>query len=182
MFIFIPNEYIYMLCFMVLAILQWSNIITATATLADRYMSMPNVFMMFFLSYFINTYAGQYSNIILVGITVFYTCKLFEVMKQYENIDSFYQYNVFYNKYDVSCRINKTADLIQAGDIQRAFVILREGLHYNPNDFKFLFMTACCLFRLGDKVQAKEMMNKARNNYYLGQEKKLTDLVNETLI
>lgn len=178
-FNYIPYEYRNVYIFMLLATIQWCNIITVTQTIADRYMSLPNVFMMLFISYAIHKHFPNNAESILFSLLVFYAIRLYDCMKMYRNITSFYDYHIYNNNKDVSCRIFKATDCMLNNDFMRAFTILREGLHYVPNDFKLLFQSACCCFRLGDKSNAKELLNKAENNYYIGQEDSLKEKVDK---
>ncbi len=175
---YIPREYLPIYIFMFFSVIQWCNIITVTQTIADRYASLPNVFMMFLISWAVNTYIPQYATAILLSIAVYYLTKLNSVMNMYKDITAFYEYHVYHNKKDVSCRVFKATDCMINGDFMRAFIILKEGVHYVPNDFKLLFQLACCSYKLGDKKLCLELLDKAEKNYYLGQEANLSNKVN----
>ena len=79
-------------CFMVLSILQWSALIPVTQILSDRYCSLPNVFMMFFVSYFAHM-TGIFYIPIMILLAAYYIICLFTVMPMYEDLTKWYQYH-----------------------------------------------------------------------------------------
>ncbi len=165
--------------FMVLAVAQWSNIITVTMTLADRCMSLPNVFMMFFVSYIAHQLLGANATILLVALGLYYFAKLEIVMEMYKNIESFYNYHLYHNPACISARTFKIIELIQNGDNFAALEEAKQGLRHNPKDFKMLFATAKCLYLInpiGNREQIETFLGEAEKNVYLGQELKLWDM------
>lgn len=80
-----------------LSTFQWSNVLTATQITCDRYMSLPNVFMMFLVSYGLAEYAGPWVLPIIGLLIGYYLSNLFHVMGMYKDLDDFYDYNIFHN-------------------------------------------------------------------------------------
>lgn len=154
--------------FMGLAILQWCNIITVTQTLADRYMSLPNVFMMFFLAYILNIF----NMLIPLGLFIFgyYLCQLYVSMRMYNGLTGMYDYNIYLFPEGVSARSFRASALLKNKDFNAAWEDVRHGLHHNPNDFKFLFQGAICARHMGDKFLSDTLIKRAEENMYLGQE------------
>jgi hypothetical protein len=172
----VPSVYKGFLVFMTLSILQWSNIVTATQTLADRYMSLPNVFMMFFLSYFASL-TPVYSYLML-GISVLYYAWNKNAQRMYENIESFYDYHIYHDPQGVSARAFKASDAMLNKDWISAYQISRAGLKYSPDDFRLLYQCALSCYQLNpaNKEATLEYLNKAERNIYFG-DKRLPELV-----
>lgn len=165
--------------FMFLSIFQWCNLITATMTVADRYASLPNIFMMYFVSTLIHQVAGDFTIPILVGLSVYYLRNLYATMKMYEDLDAFYRYHIYFDPAGVSARSFAISELINQGDNIRALNHVQEGLAYRPKDFKFLYYAALCMFTFKEYNSASKYLDQAEQNYYLGQEDRLQSLINK---
>ncbi len=174
-FILVPENLKTVCLFMFLSTIQWCNIITATQTLTDRYMSLPNVFMMFFVSYFLHTFIPQYALYVIYGLLGFYIGKILIVMRNYNNLEDMYNYNIYFYPEGVSARSFKSSALLMERDFIAAWDVIRYGLHHKPNDFKLLFQGAICCKNFGEIKLAKDLIARAEKNYYLGQEKDLAE-------
>ncbi len=156
--------------FTFLAIMQWCNIIPVLQVLADRYISLANVFMMFFLSYFINTILPQDGWMILMLIGAYYCLGLSVVMPMYKNIVSFYNYHIEYFPKMPWPRTIYIESLMMTGNIEEAEIMTRQGLMANYHDFTLLRNGAMfCLFR-GYYDNGMIFLDEAERNLYLGQE------------
>lgn len=165
----LPSDLKPLSIFMLVATLQWSAVLPFVQDLADRYVSLPNVFMMFFVSYFINTYAGAYALPILVGIAVYYACNLFIVMRQYVDYPSHWFYHRYFSPAIPSPRTYEISFLMKKNDYTRAWTLIQEGLAHTPNDYMLLRHASICHQRIGDIVMAKKFAEEASRNYYLYQ-------------
>lgn len=164
--------------FMCLATLQWSAIIPVIGDMSDRYVSLANVFMMFFVSYLINTYAGIYAMPALVGIAVYYTMNLFTVMQMYRSFPDFWQYHRYHSP-KVPMPLNTEAKYyLDTGDPQKALVLLLDGLKQSPEDFNLLRLTAGCCNAFNDHKLALQFALRAKEKIFLYHEKqeKLLDV------
>lgn len=160
-----------------LSTFQWSNVLTATQITCDRYMSLPNVFMMFLVSYGLAEYAGPWGLPIIGLLIGYYLSNLFHVMGMYKDLDDFYDYNIFHNPKGISAHTFKASALLSATDHLAAWEIVRHGLHHNPKDFKMLYLAAVCCKHLREEKLSKEFIFRAEQNFYLGQEDKLKKLI-----
>ena len=169
-----------MMIFMIGATLQWSAVFSAVQLNADRYTSLPNVFMMYFLAYFVSMI--PFSNYIFVGIIVYYATQLYHAMDMYASIDWYHRYQM-YNAPDITKpRFNRIEFYFKQKRFLTAWYLIEEGLQYNPNDFHLLFQASVALAHIGNYEQSLQFCEKAQKCYYLGQEevqgKVATDMEN----
>lgn len=158
--------------FTVLSILQWSAITSAVQINAERYMAVPIVFMMFFLSYFINML--PYANYVYVAIITYYATNLQGTMFMYKSIDHYQKYQMLYAPDIAKPRFNRIDFYFQQGRFLTAWYLIEEGLGRMPNDFLLLYQAAVCLNQIGNLDQAMHFINLAKQNMYLGQEEAQT--------
>lgn len=154
--------------FMAISTLQWCAIIPATQDLADRYASLPNVFMMFFLSYVVNTYFGVYALPVMIGIVTYYTAMLLQVMKQYEDMYSYWDYARFHFP-DLPAPLKYEIGHYLKTDVNKAWMLAKDGLRRNPNEYTLLQQAAVCHKIIGDLTAARVFAEEARKNFYIGQ-------------
>lgn len=154
---------------MCLSVLQWSGIIPVTQVFTDRYISLANVFMMFFISYLLlNSSLGI---LLLLGLFFSYLTNLNTVFRLYENLDSFYEYHMFYDKGNVMASEYWGAEyLFQRKDPLGAWEIVKKGLVIHPKDMKLNMLAAQCMEVLGDKKMVIFYLKIAKDNCYIGQE------------
>jgi len=169
-----------MMIFMIGAILQWSAVFSAVQVNADRYISLPNVFMMYFMAYFVSMM--PFASYIFVGIIVYYLTQLYHVMDCYVSIDWYHRYHM-YNAPDITKpRFNRIEFYFKQNRFLTAWYLIEEGLQYNPNDFHLLFQASVALAHIGNFEQSLNFCEKAQKNYYMGQEaiqgKVATDMEN----
>jgi hypothetical protein len=154
--------------FTVLSILQWSAITSAVQINAERYMAVPIVFMMFFLSYFINIFPN--ANYIYVAVITYYATNLQGTMFMYKSIDHYQKYQMLYAPSIAKPRFNRIDFYFKQGRFLTAWYLIEEGLGQMPNDFLLLYQAAICLNQIGNFEQALQLLDKAEKNTYLGQE------------
>lgn len=159
-----------MCLFTILSILQWSAITSAVQMNADRYMAVPIVFVMFFLSYFINMM--PYANYIYVILIACYATNLQHTMFIYRSIDHFQKYQMLFAPFIAKPRFNRIDFYFQQGRFLTAWYLIEEGLQNMPKDFLLLYQAAICLNQMGNLDQALHFINQAEHNMYLGQEDK----------
>lgn len=164
--VILPNEYKAMAIFMSIATLQWCAIIPVTQDLADRYASLPNVFMMFFVSYIAHTYLAN-PGALLALIGGYYLAELYKVTPMYRDMKAYWSHQRFYNPSTVVPRRFEINWYMKRGDLMKAWMITREGLELNDKDFHFLVQAAVCHRGIGDFGLARKFAEKASRNYYL---------------
>lgn len=162
-----------MLCFwafMCLSLLQWCHIVPIVQDLADRYANVPNVFAMFFLSYFVHQYAGPYAMVILACFASYYIPNLITVMRMYRSEGMRWTYQRYYFpwlpaplKFEVEWLIHDRKDY------PRAWVLIQEFLKYGNDDFTILYQAAKCHQAVGKNAEAYNLVMRASKNYHIGQ-------------
>lgn len=168
--------------FLFLSVAQWCNVVTITQTLADRYASLANVFMMFFLVFFIWETCGIYWWMVIGALLGVYASGLYRVREQYIDVEHMYNYQIYYDKEGVSARSFMASDLIKIGDTLSAWEVVKQGIRYNPTDFKMLYQGALCLFLLDKEKNRGEivsLLDRAEANIYDGGDGKLQELVSK---
>jgi hypothetical protein len=154
--------------FIFLGTLQWSAVICAFQQLADRYMSMVTVFMMYVLVYLANQ--TPYSGIIIFSLFVYYATQLNVSMQMYKTIDRFFEHQMFWQPKLARNRVIYADSFMAVKDITRAWLIVEMGLRYDPNDFELLFRGAQCSAAIGMLDKADHFIKRCEENFYVGQE------------
>lgn len=166
-----PKEYVPYGVFMFLAMLQWCAILPANQVIADRYTSLPNVFVMLYLSHFINMYIPSPYNLAVITAFVFYYLSRLQItMLMYKNIMAFYDYHMYFSPECPNPRKFKVGYCMKIGDYLSGWHIVKDGLKYQPDDFDLLYEAGICLRAIGEVKEAHHMINKASQNYFIGQE------------
>jgi hypothetical protein len=165
---YIPGNDKILWLFMILSTLQWSAILSAVQLNTDRYISLPNVFMMYFLAKAISF--SPYSAVIFVGLMVYYCYNLSIVMRMYWSIDAYHRYQMYFQPQLTKPRFNRIEFYLKHNRMLTAWYLVEEGLQHNPNDFHFLMHSAICNATVGNLAKALEAIEQAEKNYYMGQE------------
>jgi hypothetical protein len=169
MSIICPRIYLPYIAFTSLAILQWSALIPVTQILSDRYCSLPNVFMMFFLSYFVSL-TGIFYIPIIIGFMAYYLVCLSVVMPMYRNLTSYYEYHFKYYPHLSWYRHCLIQDLMSEGKVEEAKNQTLQGLLHDKNDYKLLIWGCLMCIIKGDLINAETFVNEAEKNMYLNRE------------
>ncbi|NJO00408.1 MAG: hypothetical protein HC880_00835 [Bacteroidia bacterium] len=162
---------IWLYLFMILSVLQWSGFITVTQLLTDRYVSLANVFMMYFLTNITIQNTGDYANIILACICTYYYQRLQITFMMYKNIWSFYDYQIFFypdNPKPYEFKADRL--IVEKQDILGAWQIVKAGLERCPDDMKLNLLAALCMHQMGDKPSVLMYIRHAKKHPYVGQE------------
>lgn len=170
--VFLPNlSFKSIAIFTFLAILQWCAILPIVQILSDRYMSLPNVFMMFFLSY-LSSFSGIFYIPIMVLIIAYYLLCLSIVMPMYKNIMSYYDYHIHNHPQIPWPRTLLIADLFSEGKNDLASSLTFEGLKINQKDYSLLMWGSIMSLIKGQLDHAESFLKEAEKNFYIGQEDK----------
>lgn len=172
----LPKENAFWGIFFGLSLLQWSSVLPVTQILSDRYCSLPNVFMMLFVSYFSSFMGILYipAMVILIG---YYLICLFVVMPMYKDIMAWYNYHLQYFPGIPWPRTLLISDLMAEGKHEGAQYYIAEGLKYNQTDYSLLMWASILHITRGDFKNSLIMLDEAEKNFYLGQEKKQAEEV-----
>lgn len=168
--------------FMCLSLIQWCHIIPVVQDLADRYANVPNVFAMFFLSYFVHQYAGQYAIPILVAFAAYYIPYLFTIMQMYRSEAYRWEYQRYFFpalpaplKFECEHLIHDKQDYI------RAWVLIQQCLRYGTKDFILFYQAAKCHLAVGRPDEAYALAMEAAKNYNIGHEDRQSKMVSDFL-
>lgn len=158
--------------FIFFGILQWSAVICVFQQLADRYMSLVNVFVMYVAAWILFQVGGSFYGWALCAmLAVYYATQLNVSMRMYRCIEDFYNYQLHHYPELVRTRLVYADTYLQAKDPTRAWLLVQEGLSYSPNDFELLYLAAKCSACAGLIDRAEEFLCQAEKNFYVGQEK-----------
>lgn len=171
----------WMFIFMVLSIMQWCGFITVTQLLADRYVSLSNVFMTYFVVLGIHTFIPG-SQIIFAMMFMYYVCNLQITMMMYKDMMSFYDYHLYFDKGNVRISEYKAAYYMNRKDPLAAFEVIKDALKIFPKDMKLNMQAALCMKMIGDEKNMLHYTRIARHNIYLGQDEHYYQFERELLL
>lgn len=169
-FLIVPNDLKMYWVLMCLATFQWSGVISVTQIFADRYISLPNVFMMVFVSHFTHQYLGANALTGLLALGVYYFVNLQQTLPMYKTIYDFWAYHNYFYPENVKFREFKATYLIRMKDPMGAWECVKEGLKYNPTDYKLNLLAANCMNIMEDKQSVLAYLKIAKKCCYIGQE------------
>jgi hypothetical protein len=156
--------------FMYLSTIQWCNILTSNQTAADRYASLPNVFMMYFVSKIINIAFGIYALPAAALLLGYYMSNLNVTLTMFKDITTFYNYHSFYYPDNVTIRKFEVNWKLKAKDPLGAWELLKVGLAYSPNDFTLLYQAGVVMQIIGEPTESEKYFERAEANHYQQQE------------
>ncbi len=169
--IYFKDQMFWWFLVMCLSTLQWCAIIPVTQIFTDRYISLPNVFMMFFIVHVVNVLAGFYAIPILTGLFVYYLTTLKITKMMYRGIFEYHDHHIYFDPAGPASREQKATRLLfKHRDPMGAWETIKRGLEVNPNDMKLNLIAAQCMDTLGDKQAVIMYLKKAKENIYIGQE------------
>jgi hypothetical protein len=165
--------------FIFIGTLQWSGILIFHQQLADRYVSLVNIFMMFCLVLLFHT--TPYGAWMCLCLFTYYATQLNITMKMYRTIEEFFEYQMFWHPELTRNNIIFANTYLKVKDVTKAWGIVERGLRHDPDDFELLFKAARCACSVGLIDKCDEFIDRARKNFYIGQEilqtKKLNNLI-----
>ena len=178
---FFKGDLFFMLLFMSFAILQWSAIFPMFQTLSDRYMSLANVFMMFFLAHICVNTGTLWVLVLILG---HYITQLNVTMRMYKTIDDTFDYTLFHYPHLSKIRVYRVNTFLKGGDINKAWNMAKEGLKYEK-DFEIYYCCADCSRRVGDLKSAEFFISEAEKYFHVGlkdiQAKRVLELRNSLI-
>lgn len=150
---------------------QWSNVLTLTQHLADRYCSLPAIFLMVIIGEIIGWNVPAF-----VAIFTSYVIITTIQKRMYENQTKMFLWNKYFFPESVEPIYFACITAIKRNDIHGAFVMARDHLPYNPKDFRLNYIIAQCLLSISPKM-SKQFIDTAKNNIYIGDEMEMLPLV-----
>ena len=170
MLIFIPHSPItFGLFWYVLFLSQWSNFILINHAIAERYVYLANVGLMFALANVLVLFPS-----LAVGFVVFYATLLWKFMPCYKDNTSYFKHNIdmFPN---VAMAWNQLGlEYMNSQQVGSAVDIWRMGLIRRPNDFRLNYNLACTMNNVGQfqaslqhlEVAERDLVDLPHNNMW----------------
>ncbi len=151
------EEYRWGIIWFTLLIAQWCNLTTLYQPIAERYLYLPNIGVMYLLSSLIL----PHSILISIFLTA-YVLRLYYYLPAYKDHLSLFKYNVenfptLYNVYN-----SYGGELYIRGKIGAAIDVWIDGLQYNKEDFKLNSNLATALIKIGNVGMALHYYEQAR--------------------
>jgi len=142
-------------------IAMWCNFVTYQQQIAERYIFLANIGMMYALANLIIAYP-----ILITAFIVGYLVRLLYVQDMYLNDYWAVEYTIMESKELHYMWLMRAVKKFMVRDYVGSLFDLREAYKHKPYDLKVLYNLAVVFFMLGDLVNAKEFVGKARANIY----------------
>ncbi len=142
-------------------IAMWCNFITIQQQIAERYLYLANIGIMYALASIIIGYP-----IVITAFLVGYLIRLWYVMDMYLNDYWAVEYSIMESKKMHYVWLMRGVKKWVARDHQGALYDFNEAYQHKPYDLKVLYNLAATCFVLGDVVKARDYLAKARANVY----------------
>ena len=143
-------------------IAQWCNLMVLNHPICERYLYLPNIGLMLFLSSFLLSL--PYGTYLAVAYLTYYAVRLSAFLPAYENNLEYFKSNSE-NFPDIAIPYNQYAlELIRFGNPMSAVDNFMKGLYYRPNDFRCNFNLANLFINLGRFNDAIPFINLAEQN------------------
>lgn len=140
--------------------LPWSNVITLTQTITDRYCSLPAVFLMYIVA---DIVAGNPT--LLTAFVLCYALANLHQLRMYRNVEEYLNFHVYNDPLSLDARIYWVVNLMHGKQWLDAWSLLSYGYRYFPDNYKInLLMAKICLSI--KPQQCEYFLSKAENNMY----------------
>lgn len=151
-----------------LFIAQWTNVLTINHLIAERYLYLSNIGLMFFLAQVLGKINSEF---LMVALLTYYATRLWYFMPAYKNYIEFFKSNVenfpkvamAYNQYGLG--------LVQYGNGGSGLDVWIRGVQERPQDFRLNFNIANLFMNIQQPANAVQFIRKAeaaldkKNNY-----------------
>lgn len=155
--------------FMAISLLQWCAIIPVTQLVADRYTTIPTIFLMFFISYFSLHFNFGWAIIaFLMGNYIHSTRQVFSM---YKDLNSWYEYHVSNDPGNLSVVNLRAGYMLSAKKFWQANSIIERGLERWPNDYALNYLGYISSMIVQSPPLARKYIEVCKKNIYLGEEK-----------
>ena len=160
----VPWKLFYGFMWFMLFTAQWSNLIYINHPISERYIILPLVGVMYMLANIISV--CPFGTYLAIGFVVFYLTRLWSVMEQYKDIETFWRKNaeifpdvgLSYNQWSIS--------LNEAGKAGTAVDVMVEGLKTTPDDFRLNYNLANMMGCIGDPNLGLKYARQALKNVH----------------
>lgn len=168
----LPAIYKPFCAFLLVSTLQWSAVLPITQILSDRYCSLPNVFMMFFVAYLLHFLSLPIYALTVVSLIAYYIICLSVVMPMYKDLTNYYAYHFQYFPNIHWPRNLLITDLMNEGKHDMASQQIFEGLLHNRTNYELLMYGAMMSVKNKDLKNASAFLDEAEKNFYLNNEER----------
>ena len=134
---------------------MWCNFITIQQTIGERYLYLPNVFLMFALAHL--------PPILVFGLLVYYIVQLCRILPQYKDAMSFFRHNASEFPDCADAWNSYGAELWSAQRIGSAMDVWQQGITLREKDFKLANNIGGTLMGVGNWVGALHYLEMARD-------------------
>ena len=150
---------------------QWCNVLQVTMNASDRYCSIPNIGVMMMLGEALVKLPQPYGLMGFVFFMTFYIMVYQRLFKAYTSVENFHLYHLEIQPDLILPRFFLAKSYLQRKDIYSAFALIKMGLRFRPNDFRFLLTMLECLLEMKQTVQAMKVMDFIEKRIPIGEEK-----------
>lgn len=157
-----------------ITISQFCNVVRANQEIAERFVALPNVFLMFALACLIAPYP-----IIWACLGIFYATRTYYTVAMYKDEYYITELAVIEDPHAWwawHCRAMKRWD---TQSYKEALILWVMALMISPKEFKILMNLATCLRLLKNDAEADQYLEMARQNIILGQEEQSAFYIKE---
>lgn len=173
-YVVMPEIRLYLFWFLIF-IAPFLNFITVTQLVADRYTSVAIVGLIMAMSTILVKYP-----IILAIMVGIYLIKNIKSQEMYRSIDDFYLYHLYNIPKAILPIIYYSKACIKGQMYYHAYVALRRGLIYSPNDMRLFLMLAKTLILIGHKGAAMIAIQSAEarldDNIWMDRKELINDI------
>lgn len=157
-----------------ITIIPFCNVVRANQEIAERFVALPNVFLMLALAQLISSYP-----VFVTAFIVFYATRTFYTIGMYKDEYWITEYAVIEDPYAWwawHCRAMKRWD---TQSYKEALILWVMAKLISPKEFKVLMNIATCLRLLKNDKEADEYLKLAEENIVAGQEKEAMAYIDE---
>jgi hypothetical protein len=152
-----------------ITVAPFCNVIRANQEIAERFVALPNVFLMFAFAQILTPL--PYSNMIIMVFLTYYATRTFHTLIMYKDEYYITELAVIEDPHAWwawHCRAMKRW---QTQSYKEALILWVMARLISPNEFKILINIATCLRLLKNDKEADEFIKLAEQNIVAGQEK-----------
>ena len=157
-----------------ITVAPFCNVIRANQEIAERFVALPNVFLMYALAQLIVPYTGLF-----IALAAFYATRTFYTLKMYQDEYWITEIAVVEDPHAWwawHCRAMKRWE---TQSYKEALILWVMAKIISPNEFKVLMNISTCLRLLKNDKEADEYLAMAEANIVEGQEKQAAEFIQQ---
>lgn len=178
MYEIIAHQNIWAIWFLAFQI-QYSNILTVTMTVADRYTCISSIGVMMIMVKYVDMIPDPYRVMVYAVIFTYYFAKYQPLFRAYGNIEEFYLYQINLQPEGVDARCLLAELYINRRRLYSAFSVIQQGLLYRKGEFKLTLTMVNVLLNLNRYDEALRIMEIAIKHAPKGEAGEATDAYND---